>query len=198
MAEGSVAFVSENPGGNSGSTDRRRGPCAFEERLLPQRRGAGARMERYPVDIDAGQVIRWMKSECARAPSAFRITARRARDTQEIPLQSETHLGDAEREDLTEVETVATLDIAPAHASEGWLLSVVVEGELGPRLSDSDASEEIEQGLDLGSFDKEFIRPGRGDATVMAEVQDSAAKARLTHLLIAIETNRHAGNADIR
>ena len=148
-------------------------------------------MESYPVDIDAGQVVRWVKLECERMPSAFNITARRARVTREIPLRSETHLGDTEREDLTEIETIATLEILPAHTTEGWMLSVIVEDELGPRLSDGGASEEAEQGIDLGTFDKEFIRSGRGNATVMAEVQDSAAKARLTHLISEIETNRH-------
>ena len=148
-------------------------------------------METYPVDIDAGQVVRWLKSECDLSPSAFRIMAKRSVVVEDIPLRSETHLGDAEREDLSEVETIATLDIAPAHASEGWLLSIVVEDELGPRLFEGTAGEDTEQTIDLGTFAKEFIRSGRGTASVVAEVQDAAAKARLTKLIHAIETNRH-------
>jgi len=152
-------------------------------------------METYPVDIDPGQVVRWLKAEMDAKPSAFRISARRAAVPQDIPLRSDTHLGDIEREDLSEVETVATLDIAPAHASEGWLLSVVVEDELGPRLTDETGSESGEHAIDLGTFAKEFIRSGRGTASVVAEVQDDAAKARLTELISAIETNRHAAPA---
>ena len=150
-------------------------------------------METYPVDIDAGQVVRWLKAETDVAPSEFRISARRSAIPQDIPLRSETHLGDSEREDLSEVETIAMLDIAPVHATEGWLLSIVVEDELGPRLLGESAGED--QAIDLGTFAKEFIRSGRGTVSVMAEVQNAAAKARLTRLISTIETNRHAAPA---
>jgi len=121
-------------------------------------------MEAYPVDIDPGQVVRWLKAENAAAPGTFRITATRRREIREIPIRRETHLGDEEREDLREIATIATLEIAPIHASDGWLLSVVVEDEVGPGISDG--AGEGEQRIDLGTFDREFIRPGRGSANV--------------------------------
>jgi hypothetical protein len=148
-------------------------------------------METYPVDIDPGQVARWVKAECEVAPSRFRISARRRREVREIPVQAGTHLDDAEREDLTEIATIATLEIAPVHASDGWLLSVVVEDELGPRISNGSTGGEAEQQIDLGTFYKEFIRPGRGNANVTAEAADPAAKEHLARLIKAIETNRH-------
>ena len=151
-------------------------------------------METYPVDIDPGQVARWVKAECEAAPSTLRISARRRREVREIPIRAETHFGDEEREDLTEIATVATLEIAPVHARDGWMLSVVVEDELGPRISDRGTGDETEQQIDLGTFYKEFIRPGRGNASVIAEVEDQAAKARLANLINAIETNRHGAN----
>jgi hypothetical protein len=148
-------------------------------------------METYPVDIDPGQVVRWVEAELEAAPATLRVTGRRSQVVEEMPLRKELHLGDAEREDLSEIDTVATLEIAPAHASEGWLLSVVVEGELGPRLSAAGAGPEAEQSIDVGTFNKKFIRSGRGTANVIAEVQDATAKAHLTRLIEAIETNRH-------
>lgn len=148
-------------------------------------------MEIYPVDIDPVQVARWVKSECEATPSAFKISARRKREAREIPLRAEIHLDDQEREDLTEVATIATLEIAPVHASDGWLLSVVVEDEVGPRISNGSTGGETEQPIDLGTFYKEFMRPGRGNATVTAEVADPAAKQHLARLIQAIETNRH-------
>lgn len=151
-------------------------------------------METYPVDIDPEQVARWVKAECEIAPSTFRISARRRREVREIPVRADTHLGDEEREDLTEIATIATLEIAPVHASEGWRLSVVLEDELGPRVSNGDPGEEAEQQIDFGTFYKEFIRPGRGNATVIAEGENSVAKAHLTRLINAIETNRHGPN----
>lgn len=148
-------------------------------------------METYPVDIDPGQVARWVKAECEITPSAFRISARRSREVREIPVRAETHLDDAEREDLTEIATIATLEITPVHAGDGWLLSVAVEDELGPRVPNGDTAGEAEQQIDFGTFYKEFIRPERGNATVTAEVADSAAKEHLARLIEAIETNRH-------
>jgi hypothetical protein len=151
-------------------------------------------METYPVDIEPSQLVRWLKVESEAVPSTFRITARRSRELKEIS-GNEGHLGDDEREDLTEVETIATLEIAPAHANEGWLLSVLVEDELGPRISNGDgAAESTGQVIDLGTFDKEFIRPGRGIATVVAETRDPAAKRHIARLIEAIETNRHPGS----
>lgn len=148
-------------------------------------------METYPVDIDPQQLVRWVRAEQEAAPSTFRITARRTSEVRELPAQKEAHLGDEERENLSEVATIATLEIAPAHASDGWLLSVVVEDEVGPRVPDAGATSEGEQQIDLGTFYHEFIRPGRGNANVMAEAADPAARARLTALLGTIETNRH-------
>ena len=151
-------------------------------------------METYPVDIDPGQLARWLKAECDVAPPIFRISARRRREVREIPARAETHFGDEEREDLTEIATIATLEIAPLHASDGWLLSVVVEDEIGPRISDGDTDSETERQIDLGTFYKEFIGPGRGNATVIAEVENPTAKEHLARLIDAIETNRHGEN----
>src|SRR5437899_7897135 len=116
-------------------------------------------MESYPVDIDPSQVVRWVKSEQERSPSTFRISARRSREVREIPARSELHLGDEEREDLTEIATIGTLEIAPAHTADGWLLRVVVEDEIGPRLSEGEMAGVAEQQIDLGAFYHEFIRP---------------------------------------
>ncbi|MGB8277713.1 MAG: hypothetical protein WCF20_07265 [Methylovirgula sp.] len=149
-------------------------------------------METYPVDIDAEQVVRWVKAEYDAGQPAFRITVRRSSEVEEIPLREELHLGDVEREDLSEVATIATLEIAPLHASEGWLLSVVVEDEVGSRVSEGDTSAAGERQIDLGTFYNEFIRPGRGSANVIAEVENSAAAAHLSGLLSAIEENRHS------
>jgi hypothetical protein len=109
-------------------------------------------METYPVDIDPGQVARWVKVECEVAPSTFKISASRRQEAREIPLRAETHLGDQEREDLTEIATIATLEIAPVHASDGWLLSVVVEDEVGPRGSNGSTGGEAEQPFTRNSF----------------------------------------------
>jgi len=142
-------------------------------------------MQPYPVDIDPEQIVRWVVAEHEVAPSTLKTLARRTTELREIPARREFLLGDEEREDLSEVATIATLEIAPAHAADGWRLTVVVEDEVGPRIPQ-------EEQIDLGTFYKQFIRSGRGSASVTAEVENAAAEARIARLLEAIERNRHS------
>jgi hypothetical protein len=153
-------------------------------------------METYPLDIDPAQVVRWVKAENETSPPTFRITARRSREVRDLPVRGEFHLGDEEREDLSEIATVATLEITPIHASEGWLLRIVVEDEIGPRISAGEITTDGERQIDLGTFYDEFIRPGRGTANIMAEVESPEGRAHLTRLLGAIEKNRHSSEHD--
>ena len=157
-----------------------------------------AMTETYPLDIDPEQIVRWLRAEQETAPSALRTTARRKSEVREIPVKREAHLGDAEREDLSEVATVATLEIAPAHAADGWLVTITVEDEIGPRLVDEGRASEGEQAIDLGTFYSEYVRPGRGSATVSAEVENPAARTRLDRLVKIIETNRHQAGRNAR
>ena len=173
-----MAVLSEHPEGDFGSTGTWRGSRAFNARAPI--------METYPIDLDPEQIVRWIVAEQKTAPSAFRVNARRTTEVRDIPSRKEIHLGDEEREDLREMATIATLEIAPSHASDGWLLTVAVEDETGPPVLEG------EEKIDLGTFYKEFIRRGRGTSSVSAEVDNAEAKVRLTRLLDTIETNRHA------
>jgi hypothetical protein len=146
-------------------------------------------MESYAVDIDASQVVRWIKAEQEKSPSMFRITAVRSRQVREIPTRQSLHLGDEEREDLNEIATVATLEVAPARAPDGWLLRIVVEDEAGPRIAAGETASAAEQQIDLGAFYHEFIRSGRGNADITAEIEGPEAGARLAYLLGEIERN---------
>ena len=154
-------------------------------------------METYPVDIDPVQVVRWIKAEHDAAPASFKVSARRSTETRQIPFRKEIHLGDEEREDLSEIATIASLDVSPIPASDGWLLSIVVEDESGPRISLGGTTAEAEQQIDLGTFYNEYIRPGRGTANVVVEVEGPAARARVTRLLDAIEKNRHVQDSTL-
>jgi hypothetical protein len=149
-------------------------------------------MTSYPLDVEPKQVVRWLIDEQRLAPSRFRISARRSVQMRDIPVRPEFHLGDEEREDLSEVDTVATLEISPAHADEGWTLTVVVEDEAGPRLPDKGDLVEEDEAIDLQTFYNEFIRPGRGIANVTAEVADEEAERRVEQLVSNIERNLHS------
>ena len=164
--------------------------------MCPQRESSGRvrRMQSYPVDIEPNQVVQWIMAERRAAPSKFRIIARRALETRELPERKELRLGDEERENLSETATVATLQIAPAHPSDGWLLTDVVEDEIGPSASEEAEMTEEEQEIDVDVFYNEFIHPGRGNVSVFAEVAEPAGKARLARLINSIEKDRHASD----
>jgi len=147
-------------------------------------------MESFPVDIDAGQIVRWVMAEQAAAPSTLKTSARRTTELRTIAERREYHLGDEEREMLSEVATIGTLEIAPAHRSDGWLLTVTVEDEVGPREAGAEPVPEAERQIDLGTFYSAFIRPERGTASVVAEVDSPSARAKVNRLLNAVERNR--------
>ncbi len=155
-------------------------------------------MPTYPIDLEPEQIVRWLMAEQQTTPSAFKIDARRASEVRSIPARAEFHLGDEEREDLSEVATVATLEVAPMHASDGWMLRVTVEDEAGPRVPERGSGAAAEQKIDLATFYHQFIRSGRGIATAAAEVQDAAAERRLRRLLDAILIDRHAAENAVK
>lgn len=152
-------------------------------------------MEPFPVDIDPKQIVRWIIAEHRIEPSSLKIAARRATEERQIPARADLHLGDEEREDLSEIATVATLEITPAHPSDGWQMTIVVEDEIGPRGPGRGTMVEDEQQIDLETFYSQFIRPERGTATVVAQASDAAAEARIAGLLASIESDRHGPGA---
>jgi hypothetical protein len=152
----------------------------------------------YPIDIDPEQIVRWLVAEQKVTPSLFRLDARVVNEVRDIPARPEYHLGDEERENLSEVDTIATLEVKSAHPSEGWTLMVNVEDEAGPRVMNQEVGTSSERRIDLGSFYHQFIRSGRGIATATAEVQDAAGERHLKELLDAILVDRHPALATIR
>ena len=152
-------------------------------------------MEPFPVDIDPKQIVRWIIAEHRITPSSLKIVARRTIEERQIPARADLHLGDEEREDLSEIATVATLEIAPAHPSDGWQMTITVEDEIGPRGPGRGTTVENDQQIDLETFYGQFIRPERGTATVVAQANDADAEAHLSSLLASIENDRHGPGA---
>jgi hypothetical protein len=152
-------------------------------------------MEPFPVDIDPKQIVRWLIAEHRASPPSLKIAGRSTTEVREIPNREDLHLGDEEREDLSEVATVATLEVAPAYPSDGWQMTITVEDEIGPRGPGRGTMVEADQQIDLETFNSLFIRPERGTATVVAQANDAAAEARLSSLLASIENDRHGPGA---
>jgi hypothetical protein len=153
-------------------------------------------MEPFPADSDPKQIVRWIIAEHRITPASLKIVARRTAEEHQIPARAELHLGDEEREDLSEIATVATLEIAPANPSDGWLMTVSGEDEVGPRGPGRGTMMEGDDQTDLKTLRSLFIRPERGIATVVAQANDAAAEARLSSLLASIENDRHGPRAE--
>jgi hypothetical protein len=148
----------------------------------------------YPLDVDPEQLIRWIMAEREAKPLRFKLTANRGVETSDIPLRKEFRLGDEAREYVSDVATIATLEFAPAQ-NEGWSVTITVEDDIGPQPLDDASQEGAEEDLDLESFFEEFIRPGRGTATIVANAQTPAAKERLSFLLADVIRDRHDSNS---
>ncbi|MDP2333564.1 MAG: hypothetical protein Q8M19_23060 [Reyranella sp.] len=150
-------------------------------------------MESYPVDIDIDpeQIVRWLMVERQRGASRLDIGAWRLNQGRPIEPRMEDGFGDEEREDLNDEVTVAQLVITPSHTGEGWRIVVSVEVELEPIVRGEDSAEEEREPIDLDTFYLDFIRSGRGTASVAAEAESTEAEAHLDRLVHTIETNIH-------
>jgi hypothetical protein len=115
-----------------------------------------------PEEIPA----RWMDAGGSRPNMKDRLTfglsATLSREVREVPARPDLHVGGGEREDLTEIATVGTLEIAPAPAADGWLLRIAVEDEIGPRAPEGGMAGAAERPSDLRTFYHDFVRIGRG------------------------------------
>jgi hypothetical protein len=76
-------------------------------------------MDTYPVEIEPDQIVHWVMAETNAASRRFRISGWRNVEQRQIPVDTVSRFGDEEREDLSEIATIAVLEIAPLHASEG-------------------------------------------------------------------------------
>lgn len=137
-------------------------------------------MESYPVDIDIDpeQVVRWLLVERQRGGgSGLNISAWRL--NQRLPVEPgvEDRFGEEEeREDLRDEVTMAELVIAPTHTGEGWRMVVSVEVELEPIVPGEDSAETEREPIDLDGFYLDFVRSGRGAASVTAEAESPRRK----------------------
>lgn len=81
-------------------------------------------MEPFPIEIDPKQIVRWVIAEQQVTPSSLKVVAHCSNEVRPIPARADLHLDDEERDDLSEVATVATLEIAPAHPSDSWRMLI--------------------------------------------------------------------------
>lgn len=150
-------------------------------------------MDNYPVELDAEQIVRWLIDEQRAGHRELQVTASRSYMREDIPTsqQQRRRLGKEELEDISEVTAIGTLEIAPLHENEGWLLRIRIEDALGDRLSGEMPSSDEPDEIDLDSFQQEFILPGSGTAFVSADAETPEAWALCQKLLADVQVDRH-------
>lgn len=149
-------------------------------------------MQSYAIDVEPEQLVRWILAEGEAATARFEAVASCIKETRDLPLRKEFRIGDEAREEVSEIVTVATLKITPLQPNDGWSLSIVIEDDLGPPISEEDnEAEEGEEEIDIDTFYNEFIISERGSANVVAEVENAGAKQRLSRVLADIVRDRH-------
>ena len=148
-------------------------------------------MEPYPVDVEAKQIVRWLMDEARHPAFDLLVTATRSYQRSALGAGEDSRLGEAEREDLSEITEVGLLEVTPRKKPSGWTLRVRVEDDIGPGLPEEQPVPAGDEEIDLATFYEEFIAADRGLAEVSAEAEGTDAKASLVRVLDAILKDRH-------
>lgn len=149
-------------------------------------------MTSVPLDIDAGQVVRWLLEAHGAQEERLSVRATRQYRAQGLSPSLSPGLDDEDAEDLAVHRAVGLLEVRPPPDRDGWALSVRVEDVVSPGLPDDEPVPEGEEEIDLATFQAEFVKPDGAAAEVSAEVTDMAARRRLDHLIAEMREDRHA------
>jgi hypothetical protein len=148
-------------------------------------------VESVPVDIEAKQIVRWLLDEERSKAFDLLVSATRSYEREELAPGEEGQLGEAEKDELSEINEVGLLEVMPRKEPGRWTLRIRVTDDIGPRLPDDEPVPDEDEEIDLATFNEEFVVADRGFIEVSAEAQDRAASAELTRLVEAMLTDRH-------
>jgi len=143
------------------------------------------------VDIEPRQIVRWLLDEERIKAFDLLVTATRSYERAELAPGEERQLGEAEAEELSEINEVGLLEVMPRKEPNRWTLRLRVTDDIGPRMPEDEPVPTEDEEIDLATFNEEFVVADRGFTEVSAEAQDRAASAELTRLVEAIVENRH-------
>jgi hypothetical protein len=143
------------------------------------------------VDIEPRQIVRWLLDEERIKAFDLLVSATRSYEREELAPREEKQLGEAEAEELSEINEVGLLEVVPRNEPSRWTLRIRVTDDIGPRMPDDEPVPTEDEEIDLATFNEEFVVADRGFTEVSAEVKDRAASAELTRLAEAIVETRH-------
>jgi hypothetical protein len=143
------------------------------------------------VDIEPRQIVRWLLDEERIKAFDLLVTATRSYEREELAPGEERQLGEAEAEELSEINEVGLLEVMPRKEPSRWTLRLRVTDDIGPRMPEDEPVPTEDEEIDLATFNEEFVVADRGFTEVSAEAQDRAASAELTRLVEALLTDRN-------
>ena len=147
-------------------------------------------MAEYGLDIDAYQILHWLRDEqAAGRGGGFDIRAMREYSSE--PLADPAEAGLDEDQDAASLTTIGTLEVRPVGSSQRWTLRVRVEDQIGSHLPDDESVPEDAEEIDLDAFEADFIALDNGTIYVSLDAETPEAKQAFDRLLPEMLTDRH-------
>lgn len=147
-------------------------------------------MTEHGLDIDAGQIVRWLKDDAA-AGRRRKLDIRATREYATEPVANADEAGLGEDDEAAALAAIGLLEVRPRDVGHDWVLRVRVEDVVGPHLPDDESVPEDAEEIDLDAFQSDFILPDRGMVEVSVRVETAAAKRAFDRLLKEMITDRH-------
>ena len=146
-------------------------------------------MLEYDPEISADQIFHWLKEELASGRQ--RITCRATCKYVADELNGE-HVEEVNEDTgVHSMSTMATLEISPASAADGWMLKVFAEDVVGPHVPEDSSVPGGPEEIELDDFFTKFIAPDSGAVFVSVSAESEAAKAQFDSLLSEMTEDRH-------
>ena len=142
-------------------------------------------MEDYELEHPADVVVGWIVQAVKQGRAGLLTNSWREYVVDES-FRPET--GGYEETDVREVTAVGSLEAAPEHRPDSWILRVRVNDDLADRFpEDEEGAEDGPKEISLDQFWNEFIAPGRGEASIWVSASDPGEKAAFDQFLDELE-----------
>jgi hypothetical protein len=147
-------------------------------------------MTEYGLDVDAGQIVHWLKDEQA-AGRRRKLDIRATREYSTEPVADPEEAGIGEEPEVATLTTTGTLEVRPVAVEHVWVLRVRVDDVVGSHLPEDESVPEDAEEIDLDAFYEDFIAPDSGtvDVSVLAETPED--KHAFDRLLSEMITDQH-------
>ena len=147
-------------------------------------------MMEYGIDVDAGQIVQWLKDDLA-AGRRRKLDLRATREYTAEPVTDRDEAGIGDDQEVAALTTVGTLEVRPTGVEHAWLLRVRVDDVVGSHLPEDESAPEDAEEIDFDAFYRDFIAPDSGTVQVSVLAETPEGKHAFDRLLSEMITDRH-------